>query len=125
MCILPWPICLCGASELRPQELVLPLRRLAQAGSVKRRNNGWGAPRLVNHHSIVEIFVIEVIAVVGRGRRLPSALRMSLGCLGEADGMILKFVEGREREFVQGVVREVIPLYVGSHIAGPSWSTDG
>jgi hypothetical protein len=116
--IVPWPIRSRRASELGAQELVLPLRRLAQAGSVQRGNNGGGAPRLVNHHSVVEILVVEVIAVVGRGRCLPPSLRTGLGCLGEADGMILELVEGSERQVVQVIVGEVLPVGLGSHIAG-------
>ena len=77
-------------------------------------NYGRGTPRLVNYHSIVEIFVVEIFPIVGGGWHVSPAV--SVGGLGEADGIVLELCQGIRREVVEIIVREVaLSLCVGSH----------
>jgi hypothetical protein len=46
------------------QGLVLPLRRLAQRSTVQGWNYSRRTSSLINHHGIVEIFIVKVLTVV-------------------------------------------------------------
>jgi hypothetical protein len=50
--------------QLVVQGLVLPLRRLAQRGSVQGWNYSRRTSSLINHHGIIEIFIVKALAVV-------------------------------------------------------------
>lgn len=82
-------------------------------------NYSRGTPGLVNDDGIVEIFVIEIIPIVRRGRGfLPS---LGVGGLREEDGIILELGQSIGREVVEAIVGEAaLSVCMGRHAARSS-----
>lgn len=74
------------------------------------RGTDWGrAPRLIYDHCIIEILVVKRLSIVRGRESLPRNLGGGKGCLCEADGIILQFIECSKREAIEVVVVEAAP----------------
>lgn len=92
---------------------LLPLRCLLGIEAIVQRYYSRGAFRFIHNYIIVQIFIVELVAIVGGWRGFVSSLRLSLGKL---DGIIFQFYKGICGQRVQIIiVEEVLSVVVPSH----------